>query len=87
MWYGNGMSGWGYAVMALSNILFWGVIIYGLVALFRYLGRTSPERTARPAVTPEQILAERYARGEIDDEEYHRRLETLRTTTPPIAKP
>jgi len=26
----------------------------------------------------ERALAERFARGEIDEEEYHRRLETLR---------
>jgi putative membrane protein len=29
-------------------------------------------------VGAEQILAERYARGEIDDEEYRQRLDTLR---------
>ena len=29
----------------------------------------------------EELLAERYARGEIDEEEYRRRLEVLRTST------
>jgi putative membrane protein len=29
-------------------------------------------------VAPEQILAQRYARGEIDDDEYRRRLDVLR---------
>jgi putative membrane protein len=31
----------------------------------------------------ERILAERYARGELDEEEYQRRLRTLRETPPP----
>ncbi|MFI0716705.1 SHOCT domain-containing protein [Streptomyces inhibens] len=36
----------------------------------------------RGGPTPEQILAERYARGEIDEEEYQRRLATLRGSPP-----
>ncbi|WP_211266209.1 SHOCT domain-containing protein, partial [Streptomyces catenulae] len=48
-----------------------------------------PGTPGRP-LPAEQILAERYARGEIDEEEYHRRLTTLRgspsgTTEPPGA--
>ncbi|MGE0781461.1 SHOCT domain-containing protein [Mycolicibacterium chlorophenolicum] len=35
--------------------------------------------------TPQQGLAERYARGEIDDEEYARRLNTLNSGTPPMS--
>lgn len=38
-----------------------------------------------PRPGPEQILAERYARGEIDEEEYERRLATLRGSPPPGA--
>ncbi|GAA1985255.1 SHOCT domain-containing protein [Kitasatospora viridis] len=38
-----------------------------------------PAPTARPpGQEAERILAERYARGELDDEEYQRRLRTLR---------
>jgi len=33
-------------------------------------------------VTPEQILAERYARGEIDEDEFWRRMTTLRSGRP-----
>jgi putative membrane protein len=44
----------------------------------RYLNRAA----AKPGIgetqpTPEQLLAERFARGEIDEEEYWRRLDTL----------
>ena len=43
--YGNGIGGWGYALMAISMILFWGAVIYGIVALVRYApaGRTAPD--------------------------------------------
>jgi putative membrane protein len=82
-WYGNGMSGWGYVLMSVSMVLFWALVIAGVVALVRYLSRSSQHTpdpgAARP--TPQQVLAERYARGDIDDEEYRRRLETLRADT------
>jgi putative membrane protein len=83
-WYGPGMGGWGYALMALSMLLFWGLIIGAIVALVRYLRDAGP---TSPAVTtpksPEQILADRFARGEIDEEEYQRRLAVLRYPVTP----
>jgi putative membrane protein len=76
MWYGDGMGGWGYAVMILSTVVCWAAVIAGGIALFRYLNRSQRGfRETRP--TPEQLLAERYARGELDGDEYHRRLDTL----------
>jgi putative membrane protein len=75
MWGWNGWSWWGWVVMSLSMVAFWGLLIWGIVALFR---RPSDGRGGRP--DPERILAERFAAGEIDEEEYHRRLETLRAT-------
>jgi len=33
--------------------------------------------------SPEQILAERFAAGEIDSDEYHQRLDALRSTKAP----
>jgi putative membrane protein len=36
----------------------------------------------RHAVPPEQILAERFARGEIDQDEFHERMAALRAETP-----
>ena len=76
-WYGNGISGWGMALMMIGNVLFWAVIILGGVALVRYLmgDRSTVATDARP--TPEQLLAERFARGDIEEEEYRRRLATL----------
>lgn len=78
-WYGHGMSGWGYAIGAISMVLFWGAVIFGIVALVRYLGRggTHAGEPVRPP-SPERLLAERFARGEIDEDEYQRRLAALR---------
>ncbi len=80
-WYGNGdVSGWGYLLMTIGMIVFWGVLITAGVALFRYLARSPQQPPAAPGgqQSPEQILAERYARGEIDENEYSTRLATLR---------
>jgi putative membrane protein len=79
-WYGNGVSGWGYAFMSVSMVLFWGLVILGVVALVRYLGRTpqGTEGVGAQRLTPEQVLAERFARGEIDEREYESRLAILR---------
>ena len=55
-----------------------GVLIAGIVAAIRYLA-AAQDRTSGPAPrTPQDVLAERYARGEIEEEEYERRLHTLR---------
>jgi putative membrane protein len=78
MWYGDGMGGWGFALMAASTLVFWVALIAGGIALFRYLNRTAAKSgTGETRPTPEQLLAERFARGEIDEEEYRRRLDTL----------
>jgi putative membrane protein len=78
MYWGNGIGGWGMAMMTVSSLLFWGLIIAGIVVLIRYTGRganPAPPPAERP--TPQQVLADRFARGEIDEEEYLRRLQVL----------
>jgi len=53
-------------------VLFWGA----LLATGVYFIRRRPAREAGPSA--EEVLAERYARGEIDAEEYRRRRTVLR---------
>lgn len=79
-WY-NGMAWWGYTLMAISMLVFWGAVIVGIVALIRYVGRGGQQGGSQQPDrrTPEQVLADRFARGEIDEDEYHRRLDTLRS--------
>ncbi|MEV5973140.1 SHOCT domain-containing protein [Streptomyces sp. NPDC051921] len=82
-WYGDGMNGWGWFAMSAGMVLFWGLLITIAVMLFRTLDRASQRpRGSRPATSAEQILGERLARGEIDEEEYRRRLTALRSAEP-----
>lgn len=78
-WYGHGMSGWGYGLMSVSMVLFWAAVIVGVVAAVRYLGARGqqPGPSAAAPPTAQTLLAQRYARGEIDDDEYQRRLRVL----------
>ena len=62
------------AVLAVVLLFILG-LVWGLGALSR-----GPKRT------PEELLAERYAKGEIDDQEYARRLAVLRLG-PPLEMP
>lgn len=76
--------GWGHWLgMGVSMVVFWGLVIVAIVALVRYVGRVrdgSRPTQARGQARPEELLAQRYARGEIDDDEYTRRRELLRAS-------
>src|SRR6266545_3207433 len=81
MWGWQAWSWWGWLAMSVGMIAFWGLVIWAIAAIFRGSDWTW-RRPERP--TPEQILAERFAAGEIDEDEYQRRLETYapRANTP-----
>jgi len=83
MIWGNGMSGWAMTLMGLSNLLFWGLLITGVVLLVRRPDRSTSTRSPAGATpTPQQVLAERFARGEIEQDEYASRLQVLNSTVP-----
>lgn len=76
---GYGLGGFGW----LAGLLVLVLLVLGAVYLFRALDRDRPSRTP-PAQTPPPprdnalaILRERYARGEIDHDEFQRRKEDL----------
>ncbi len=74
-WYGDsGMSSGGWVAMTLMMGLFWGFLILAAVLVFRSLGR-GPEPQVRS--DPMAILDERFARGEVDQEEYAARKAAL----------
>ncbi|MEU1925095.1 SHOCT domain-containing protein [Streptomyces albogriseolus] len=81
-WYDHDVSGWGWFAMSASMILFWALIITAAVLLFRALGRPHEHTHSAAGPSPEQLLAERFARGEINEEEYQRRLAALRSSGP-----
>ena len=75
-WTGTGMSGWGMALMGAGTAAFWALVVIAVVALVRTVGRWPGEgRGERP--NAEDVLAERFARGEIDEGTYRQDLETL----------
>ena len=81
-WYdGHGMSAWGWVASTLGVVLVLALLILGAVLLVRSSRRPSDGSSLGPSPrSPEQILAERFARGEIDEEEYRQRLAALKGT-------
>lgn len=72
MMWGYGYEGWGWMW------LIGGLVLIGIVVLVVVLVRNSAASTAKTtASTPQQILADRYARGELTTQEYRERLEIL----------
>ncbi len=88
-WHDGGMNGWGWFGTSIGMLLFTALLVLGGVLLFRSLDRSTsrPAPPAPPAISDrpsaEQVLADRFARGEIDDQEYRERLAALRDTAHP----
>ena len=64
MW---GTSGWG---MGLGSLLFLALVVIGIVLLVRGSSEDASFRTEDGA---RRLLDERFARGEIDEDEYRQR--------------
>ncbi len=78
-WHHGWDWGWGHMLFGgLMMLVFWGGIILLIVLGVRWLGR-GPEGHAGPRTrpTPLEILEERFARGEIDKEEFEERKRLL----------
>jgi putative membrane protein len=69
----GGPGGWWF-IFPLFWVLFWGVVIF---AFFRARGRWGRWHAGQSG---EGVLAERYARGEINEQEYRERLSVLKGT-------
>lgn len=85
-WNRHDMNGWDWFAMSIGTVLLWALLITVAVLLFRTLNR-APELPHTPtAASPEQLLADRFARGEIDEDEYRNRLAVLRAEGPSLTK-
>jgi len=75
MW-GYGFGSWmGPAVMGVTGLLVWVLLLAGVVALLRW----SRPRQDAAARTPDarEVLDERFDRGEIDEDDYAARLRVV----------
>jgi putative membrane protein len=77
MYYGPGTAGWAMALMIFGNVVFWTVLVLGALVVTRALRRGTPSISPGSQATPKQLLAERFAQGEITEEEYRHRLAVL----------
>ncbi len=72
-----GSGGWGMGFGFLFMLLFWGLVIVGIVALFRW-SMVQKTPTGKPhGKSPLEILQERYARGEIEHDEFEQKKRDL----------
>lgn len=72
--------GWGHMLFGgLMMVSFWGIIIALVVLLVRGLTRSRGGTLSQQRPAALDILQERYARGEIDREEYAQRKRDLRS--------
>ena len=78
MGWGNHGSGMGW-FGGIFMILFWAVVIAGIIFAIRYLVTGKEGLGERAARDPLEILKERYARGEIDTEEFEERKRVLQS--------
>jgi len=70
-----GYGGWGgFGLGWIFMVVFWILIILGVVAFARYLGGAKQNGAGR---TPMDILKERYAKGEIDKKEFEEKKKAL----------
>lgn len=67
-WGGMWIFGW------LSMLIFWLLLILGIIALLRYLQGPRGDRGEKK---PLDFLKERYAKGEIDKKEFEERKKDL----------
>ena len=81
---GDGSWGWGsWLLLSVMMVALVALVAWGVFLLWRSTqGMQASKPPPAAPETPEEILGERLARGEIDAEEYRERLETLRGTPP-----
>jgi putative membrane protein len=80
MMWNSGMGWGGWLLMSVTTVAFWAVVVFGIVALFRGTRDGGSRSDQRGPESADHILEERFARGEIDAEEYRQRKQVLHST-------
>lgn len=79
-WHYGGNWSWGHMMFgSVMMLLFWGVIIVGIVIVVRWIagGPSRESGSSPPRRRALDILEERFAKGEIDKEEFEERKRLL----------
>lgn len=78
-WNGGGIHWWGWLIGFLLTVGFWAIVIFLIITLVHSFAPKDHGHAPPGAEDPERTLARRFANGEIDEEEFHRRLDVLRS--------
>ena len=73
-WHMDDWSWGGWLLMTATMVAFWALVAWVVVVAIR----ASRPPATQHAPDPERTLAQRFAVGEIDEDEYQRRLDALR---------
>ena len=76
-------DGWGpgvWVAMAFVMLVFWTIVVAAIIALVRSNQGRGRDHIVGRADDAARILAERFARGEIDADEYQQRRDVLRSS-------
>jgi putative membrane protein len=80
-YYGYGMMGGSFGglwiIMPILMVVFWGLVIWGLIALFRNAGSSGSRDYQTRTESALELLKKRYARGEISKEEFEEKKKDL----------
>lgn len=75
-WYGDSPGWGGWFMMMLMMVPLWALLVLGAMALYRSF-RDDDKQPPPGRDSAEQVLRERFARGEIDGEQYARQQAVL----------
>ncbi len=72
-------GGWGMGLGWIIMVLFWVLLIAGIVAFAKWILGVSSGNPMSPDKSAIDLLKERYARGEIEKEEFEQKRQDLKS--------